>query len=75
MFLRGKIRGKIFANTTEKEVGLWLEQLKEIRPESVMIYPVARATPLHDIEKIPIFELEKIAEKVRGEGIEVEVYQ
>ena len=75
MFLRGKLRDEKFDNTTEDNVTAWLDKLIEIRPKSVMIYPVARGTPLHDIEKIAIFELEKIAERVRAEGIEVEIYQ
>ena len=75
MFLRGEFRGEQFDNTKESEVYAWLEKLKEIGPKSVMIYPIARATASHNIEKIAIFELEKIAERVRGEGIEVEVYQ
>ena len=75
MFLRGRYRGKPVNNTTDTEVAAWLEKLQEIGPKSVMIYPIARAAPVHDLEKIPTFELEKIAEKVRGEGIKVEVYQ
>ncbi|NQV02346.1 MAG: radical SAM protein, partial [Bacteroidia bacterium] len=75
MFLRGQFHGKQFDNTTEEEVSAWVDKLKEIRPKSVMIYPIARATPLHNIKKIAIFELEKIAERVRAAGIEVEVYQ
>jgi wyosine [tRNA(Phe)-imidazoG37] synthetase (radical SAM superfamily) len=75
MFLRGHFRGEPIDNTTPEEVSAWIEKLIEIRPKSVMIYPVARATPLQNLEKIPIFELEKIAEKVREKGIKVEVFQ
>jgi len=75
MFLRGRYRGETIDNTTGTEVAAWIGRLQEIRPKSVMIYPIARATPAHDLEKIAIFELEKIAEKVREKGIRVEVYQ
>lgn len=75
MFLRGQFRGDLVDNTTEEEVTAWIEKLLEIRPKSVMIYPIARATPVHSLEKIVIFELEKIAAKVRGVGLKVEVYQ
>lgn len=75
MFLRGVYQGEPVDNTTGAEVSAWLEKLRYINPESVMIYPVARATPVHDLEKIPIFELETIADKVREVGIKVEVYQ
>jgi len=74
MFLRGTFRGERVDNTDEAEVGLWLEHLAEIRPEMVMIYPIARETPVHDLEKIPIFELDRIAIRVRDAGLKVEVF-
>jgi wyosine [tRNA(Phe)-imidazoG37] synthetase (radical SAM superfamily) len=74
MFLRGNYNGKTIDNTTDLEVNGWLEHLAGIRPSLVMIYPISRATPVHDLEKIAIFELEKIAEKVRKLGIEAKVY-
>jgi len=74
MFLRGTFRGEPIDNTTDQEVGLWLDRLVEIKPQLIMIYPIARETPVHDLEKIPIFELEGIAEKVRQRGLKVEVY-
>lgn len=74
MFLRGHFRGEPVDNTSGNEIGEWLDKIREIRPMMVMIYPVARATPLQNIEKIPTFELEEIAKKVREAGIEVKVY-
>lgn len=74
MFLRGSYNGEVIDNTTDSEVNEWLEQLSVIRPSMVMIYPVSRATPVHNLEKIGIFELEKITERVRKLGIEAKVY-
>ncbi len=75
MFLRGYHNGQVIDNTLEEDVHAWLRQIKEINPKLVMIYPVSRATPTGTLEKIPIFELEKIAEKVRKLGIEIKVYK
>jgi wyosine [tRNA(Phe)-imidazoG37] synthetase (radical SAM superfamily) len=74
MFLRGVFKGEKVDNTTEKAVSEWLEQLKKIHPGQVMIYPIARETPLHGLEKISVSELEVIAEKVKAAGIDVRVY-
>ncbi len=74
LFLRGSHNGQIIDNTTEEELTLWLEHLKKIRPQSVMIYPIARKTPAQDLEKIPREELEEIAERVHQLGIKTEVY-
>jgi wyosine [tRNA(Phe)-imidazoG37] synthetase (radical SAM superfamily) len=75
MFLRGKFKGETVDNTTDREVGRWLELLMKIKPGMVMIYPVARATPVHNLEKIEVAELEQIAEKLRVAGLKVQVYQ
>ncbi|MCX6247190.1 MAG: radical SAM protein [Bacteroidetes bacterium] len=74
MFLRGSYKGEVIDNTTSAEVDEWLQHLAVIRPSSVMIYPVSRATPVHNLEKIAIFELEVIAKRVRELGIEATVY-
>jgi len=74
MFLRGYFENQPVDNTTEEEVGEWLNHIKEINPKMVMIYPIARATPVHSLEKIPVFELEEIAKQVRKAGLKVQVY-
>jgi wyosine [tRNA(Phe)-imidazoG37] synthetase (radical SAM superfamily) len=74
MFLRGSYKGEVIDNTNETEISEWLHHLEFIRPSMVMLYSVSRATPVHNIEKISIFELEKIADKVRKLDIEARVY-
>jgi wyosine [tRNA(Phe)-imidazoG37] synthetase (radical SAM superfamily) len=74
MFLRGYFKDQLVDNTTAEEVDEWIRHLAEINPQMVMIYPIARATPVHSLEKIPVAELEVIAEKVRKVGLEVKVY-
>jgi wyosine [tRNA(Phe)-imidazoG37] synthetase (radical SAM superfamily) len=74
MFLRGSYMGEIIDNTNDKEVVEWLKHIDFIRPSLVMIYPISRATPVHNLEKIGTFELEKIAERVCKLGIEAKVY-
>jgi wyosine [tRNA(Phe)-imidazoG37] synthetase (radical SAM superfamily) len=74
MFLRGSYQGTVIDNTREEEVTEWLRHIGSIRPSQVMIYPISRATPVHNLEKIGTFELEKIAEKVRKLGIDAKVY-
>lgn len=74
MFLRGTFQGEIVDNTTGTEVDEWLRYLIEIKPKMVMIYPVARDTPVHNLEKIPFIELTAIAEKIRNSGLNVKVY-
>ena len=75
MFLRGTYKGEVVDNTAAGEVEDWIGLLTAIHPKLVMIYPIARATPLHSLEKIALSELDLIADKVRKAGIKVQVYQ
>ena len=75
MFLRGTFKEQVVDNTTPDEVEAWVGQLTDINPKLVMIYPIARATPLHNLEKIALTELEEIGKKVRHAGLKVQVYQ
>jgi wyosine [tRNA(Phe)-imidazoG37] synthetase (radical SAM superfamily) len=75
MFLRGYFRDQFIDNTTEEELSEWLKLISEIHPMMVMIYPIARAGPVHTLEKIRVIELEQIAVRVRSLGIEAKIYQ
>lgn len=69
MFLRGEYDGKIVDNTTEPQIAAWLEAVRSIAPESVMVYSIARDTPCKTLQKVEREELEQIAERVRAFGI------
>lgn len=73
MFLRGQYDGKVVDNTTEEQIVAWLEAVKAIAPESVMVYSIARDTPCKSLTKVEREELEKIAERVRALGISCSV--
>ena len=70
MFLRGEYNGALVDNTTESEIEAWLAVVEHLRPRSVMVYSIDRATPCKTLEKVSREELEKIAERVRALGIE-----
>ncbi|MFO7656818.1 MAG: radical SAM protein [Bacteroidales bacterium] len=70
MFIRGTYNGVKIDNTTGDELNLWLDALMKIQPQSVMIYTIARDTPVTGLEKISQTLLEDIARLVREKGIE-----
>ena len=73
MFFRGSYKGIIVDNTTENEVNAWLATLKQISPEGVMIYSIARDTAVQGLERISQEELEKIADRAAEIGINPQV--
>jgi wyosine [tRNA(Phe)-imidazoG37] synthetase (radical SAM superfamily) len=73
MFLRGSHCGQPIDNTTETEMAAYLKALQTLKPQQVMIYTIDRETPVKSLQKIPLAELENIAEKVRNLGMEVSV--
>ena len=56
-------------NTSEEFVGPWIEAVKAIAPESVMIYTVDRETPMAGLKKASREELNAIRDRVIAEGI------
>ena len=74
LFLRSKHNGEFIDNTKADAVDSWIKLLKRINPEYVMIYPIDRATPEQDIEKISFEQLSQIAEMVNEAGIKTKVF-
>ncbi len=74
LFFRGEVEGEMIDNTTETEVIAWLELVKKIQPEYVMLYSIERGTAAEGIEKVGKEELHKIALQVEAAGIRTEVY-
>lgn len=74
LFLKGKIKDQVVDNTTEQELKEWLEKIRDINPEMVMIYSLDRATPTSTLSGISHAELENIADQVKKLGIKTAVY-
>lgn len=73
MFIRGEYSGEILDNTTDEEINAWINALKIIKPQQVMIYSLDREAPVSNLKKISGAELNKIAEGVREAGFAVSV--
>ncbi|MGL5787813.1 MAG: radical SAM protein [Bacteroidales bacterium] len=73
MFLRGMHNGEVIDNTTPEELNAWYEIVKELKPQSIMIYSLDRPTPEKNLTKVPKEELEKIAAPLREAGFTVSV--
>lgn len=73
MMLRGSYDGKEIDNTTDAEVNALIEAYKRIRPREVMLYSIDRATPARQLVKVPREELDRIADRMRAQGITVQV--
>ena len=73
MFMRGNmaVERSPFSvdNTSEEFVGPWLEAVKEIRPQQVMVYTIDRETPAQGLEKASREQLDSIRDRVIAAGI------
>ena len=63
------MRGESVDNTGEEYVGPWLEAVKEIRPQQVMIYTIDRETPTQGLLKATHEQLDQIRDRVIASGI------
>ena len=71
MFLKYKHGDVFIDNASETELEAWLCALKDIDPELVMIYSVARDTPDAGVQAHTRETLEQIAQRVKQIGIQV----
>ena len=73
MFLAGEYEGKDVQNTADSFVKPWLEAVKKIKPERVMIYTIDRETPALGLRKADKETLDAIAAQVRLLGLDCTV--
>lgn len=73
LFMKGQSGGQNVDNTTDSYVLPWIDALKTIQPERVMVYTIDRLTPEPLLQKATPKELDLIAGKLRQEGLQVEV--
>ena len=63
------MRGSSVDNTGEEYVAPWLEAVKQINPQQVMVYTIDRETPAHGLEKASREQLDAIRDRVIAAGI------
>lgn len=71
MLLRGSHDGMTVDNTTPEEIDALIKAYKEIQPKEVMLYSIDRSTPEEKLIKVEKEELERVADMIRKEGIDV----
>lgn len=73
LFLRGNQNGFYFDNSNDTEVEELVKVYDELRPKLVMIYTIARETPIKNLEKIDLKRLKEIATRVESLGLPVQI--
>ena len=63
------MRGEGVDNTGEEYVAPWLEVVKQIKPQQVMVYTIDRETPAKGLEKASREQLDAIRDRVIAAGI------
>jgi len=61
LFVRARYNGHILDNTSPREVDAWIDAVQAIAPQQVMIYTIARGTPLEQVEAVGYDDLQDIA--------------
>ncbi|MBQ9216471.1 MAG: radical SAM protein [Prevotella sp.] len=69
MFMRGVCQGESVDNTGEAYVTPWLEAVKAIAPQQVMIYTIDREAPTQGLLKATHEQLDAIRDRVIASGI------
>ena len=74
MFMRGNVQNSKFSvqsvdNTGEEYVAPWLDAVRDIRPQQVMVYTIDRETPTAGLLKATHEQLDAIRDRVIALGI------
>lgn len=69
MFMKGMTQGESVDNTSDAFVNPWLDVVRDIAPQQVMIYTIDRETPDHDLQKAEPEVLDSIKARVEKMGI------
>lgn len=69
MFMRGEVNHESVDNTGEAYVGPWLDAVREIGPQQVMVYTIDRETPAQGLLKASRQQLDAIRDRVIALGI------
>lgn len=73
LFVEGELSEGYFSNFTEKELKEWYALVERVKPRTIMIYTIDRETPHKGLKKVPVEQLNSIAEPLRKRGYEVVV--
>ena len=73
LFVSGSFNGIPLDNSSDEEVAAWLQEIRKIAPKEVMVYTIARDTPINTLIKVAPKRLHEIAEMVRNIGFQVQV--
>jgi len=73
MFVQGTFCGKTVDNTTPVELDAYERAILTIHPAQVMIYTIARNTPIDTLRKVSGDALRKIADRIEKHSITVQV--
>ena len=69
IFMRGECNGENVDNTSDAYVQPWLDTVKEIAPQQVMVYTIDRETPTQGLLKATHEQLDAIRDRVIALGI------
>jgi nitrogen regulatory protein PII-like uncharacterized protein len=67
--MQGTVNGVSVDNTGDEYVSPWLEAVKEIGPQQVMIYTIDRETPVQGLQKATHEQLDAIRDRVIAAAI------
>ena len=73
MFMEGELNGVSVSNTSDDYVTPWLDVIKDIAPQQVMIYTIDRETPVSGLKKASHAVLDDIKARVEAIGLNCSV--
>lgn len=67
------LKGNGFDSSNPESLGKWMEIVRELRPREVMVYTIARDTPMKGLEKFTPQQMKDLVQPLIEEGFTIQI--
>ncbi len=67
------LKGNGFDSSNQESLGKWMDIVRELRPREVMVYTIARDTPMKGLEKFTPEQMKDLVQPLIDEGFTIQI--
>lgn len=67
------LRSRDFDSSEPAQLSAWMDIVRQLRPRKIMVYTIARPTPMEGLEKFTEEEMRRLVQPLADEGFNIEI--
>lgn len=68
------LRSPDFDSSSPEVLEGWMDIVREVKPRKIMVYTIARETPMKGLEKFTVEEMTSLVKPLTDEGFDIKIY-